>query len=202
MLRKVYLYGDLEKKYGHEFEFDADSFVDCVRALNCAFPDFNMTISPNEYALVVGDKNIGKDKITLNFGSDDFHIIPRIFGSGMHSKIRNVGIAEFVIGALLVVGGVMLAETPFAAASPWMIKGGIALMVGGAVTFLMSYLFPDIETEASRKSFIFSNVANSTKQGEAVPLCYGQHMVGSVVVSGSLDVEDISDDYSVKHSIG
>jgi len=197
MLRKVYLYGDLAEKFGPEFEFDMDSFFDCVKALQCAFKDFKRTISPNEYALFVDNQNINKDCINLNLGPGDFHIFPKVFGA---NKIMTIGAIEFVIGALLVVGGLFL-EGISAGTSTFMVQAGIALMVGGSVMMLMSGLFPDLETEAARKSFIFSNIANSAKQGDPVPICYGEHLVGSIVVSGSLDVEDLSDDYSVTHSL-
>lgn len=197
MLRKVFLYGDLAEKFGSEFELDVNSFHECARALAAIFPDFRKTISPNEYALFCDDANIGHMEIGININSGAFHIFPKVFGRSTKSKILNVGIAEFVIGAVLFAASFYAGPV----AGPILFNVGIGFMVGGAVTMLMSGLIPDIETEAARKSFIFSNISNSTKQGVAVPICYGRHLVGSVVVSGSLDVDDLSDDYSITHTI-
>jgi len=203
MLRKVHLYGDLAEKFGPEFEFDMDSFFDCVKALQCAFKDFKKTISPNEYALFVDDLNINEQCISLNLGPGDFHIFPKVFGSGLNG-LKTSGRISFIVGALLVIGGIgALFYTGGASeeVSVWMVMTGIGLMAGGAVMMLMSGLFPDLDTEAARKSFIFSNIANSAKQGDPVPICYGQYLVGSIVISGSLDVEDLSDNYSVTHTL-
>lgn len=192
-LRKVFLYGDLAEKYGHEFEFDVNSFVDCFRALNCAFSDFFKTVIPNEYALLRGNdthkaEGVQEDFVAMNLGSGAFHIVPRTFGASASSRMFNSGAVMFVVGAILVATGV---GAPI----------GIGLMVGGAMTMLMSALLPDIpETEKDRSSFIFGGTANSVKQGEPVPLCYGEYICGSVVVSSSLSVMDMSDGYSVSHS--
>ena len=180
-LRKVFLYGDLAEKYGHEFEFDVNSFVDCFRALNCAFSDFFKTVIPNEYALLRGNdthkaEGVQEDFVAMNLGSGAFHIVPRTFGASASSRMFNSGAVMFVVGAILVA-------------------------TGGAMTMLMSALLPDIpETEKDRSSFIFGGTANSVKQGEPVPLCYGEYICGSVVVSSSLSVMDMSDGYSVSHS--
>lgn len=201
MLRKVHLYGDLAEKFGPVFEFDVDSFFDCVKALQCAFKDFKRTISPNEYALFVGEQNINEQCIGLNLGSGDFHIVPKVYGSGLnlHNPIGRPGIISFIIGAVLIASAFIPGSPVFG--NPFVINAGIALMIGGSIMMLMSGMFPDLDTEAARKSFIFSTISNSAKQGDPVPICYGEYLVGSIIVSGSLDVDDLSDDYSITHTL-
>jgi len=43
-----------------------------------------------------------------------------------------------------------------------------------------------------RPSFFFQGVTNNSQQGGPVPLVFGTHLVGSVVVGGSLNTQDIA----------
>lgn len=54
-----------------------------------------------------------------------------------------------------------------------------------------SFLPENNETADNRSSYIFNGPVNLTAQGNPVPLCYGRMIIGSVVVSAGLSVEDI-----------
>jgi predicted phage tail protein len=52
----------------------------------------------------------------------------------------------------------------------------------------------DLAPQQDRPSFLFNGVTNNTQQGGPVPIVMGLHLVGSVVVSASLNAEDIAVD--------
>lgn len=54
-----------------------------------------------------------------------------------------------------------------------------------------SFLPENNETADNRSSYIFNGPVNLTAQGNPVPLCYGRMIIGSVVISAGLSVEDI-----------
>jgi predicted phage tail protein len=64
---------------------------------------------------------------------------------------------------------------------------GASLLYGG----IAQLLAPTPETPAEeQENYSFSGVVNTTKQGVAVPVCYGQLMVGGAVISAGMKAED------------
>ena len=80
-----------------------------------------------------------------------------------------------VLGASMVLGGVagMLAQPPQG------IPG-----VNASPT--------DSAAPEDRPSFLFNGIVNNTAQGGPVPLLFGHHLTGSVVVSANIDTSDIA----------
>jgi predicted phage tail protein len=73
---------------------------------------------------------------------------------------------------------------------------GIALILGG-VAQLISPMpsmgsFTSGKEAARLESFSFSGIVNTSKQGMAVPICYGRAFVGSAVISSGLDVDQVA----------
>jgi predicted phage tail protein len=102
-------------------------------------------------------------------------------------------------GAIFLSGGVL--ATPIAALSGVPLLGGMSygtlaalglgLALTGASTLLTKPAGPS--TEASNALNVNGgNIGNSGKQGDAVPLIYGECLVGSTPVEAWSDVEDIS----------
>jgi predicted phage tail protein len=98
------------------------------------------------------------------------------------------------LGSEVAIGGVGLGLT----------YGGIALagasMVLGGISSLLTT--PPAQTQATQPtamappgnnpSFLFNGVTNNSQQGGPVPLVFGTHLVGSIVVSAALVAEDIA----------
>ena len=55
----------------------------------------------------------------------------------------------------------------------------------------MCRFFPDRAAPDDRPSFLFNGVTNNSQQGGPVPLVFGTHLVGSVVINAGLNAEDI-----------
>ena len=83
-----------------------------------------------------------------------------------------------------VVGGVVLDRS---ASRGMAMKLGFGLMLGGIAQLLAPTPKPDAE---EKSNYSFGGVVNTTQQGVAIPLCYGQLMVGGAVISSGMNAED------------
>lgn len=203
-LRVVHLHGRLGKEFGASHRFDVVTAGEALRALNCAFPGrFVKAIEEGYYKIVRGDKRSGMqldlDLVKqFNLGLADLHIIPVAKGAASNTA---KGTTKIVLGAALIGGAIFMSggllATPLAASG--ILSGttygtvaaiGLGLALSGAATLLTKPASPS--TQASNAlSVNGGNIGNSGKQGDAIPLVYGEVMVGSTPVEVWSDVEDI-----------
>jgi predicted phage tail protein len=143
-----------------------------------------------------------------------FSIAPVIVGAGRGAGTILAGIALVALaivagpaaGGFLGLGaGLGGATGAGAAVSLGLVGGGFASAVGflgvsliiGGVAQLISPT-PSMGSltsgrEAARlESFSFSGIVNTSKQGMAVPICYGRAFVGAAVISSGLDVDQVA----------
>ena len=192
MLRKIHLLGEMGEKYGTEFELDVLSVGEALRAINANFPGFIKDIEKEEhYNVCVGDfdekDTLNDQTIWMQHKVGDIWIAPAIEG-------RKQGVIATVLGAVLIVVGIVLSVYGFGAGAP-LIKLGAGLMLGGVAMMLTpvpgTAEYKSREAPEERQSFMFDGPVNTNEQGGAIPIPYGQMLIGSTVVSTSLDVEDI-----------
>lgn len=205
MLRAIHLHGKLGKEFGASHRFDVATAGEALRALNCAFPGrFVKALEQGAYKIVRGDKRNGMqldlDLVNqLKLGIADLHLIPVAKGAASNTA---KGTTKIVLGAALVGGAIFLSggmlATPLAASGilssttyGTVAAIGLGLALSGASTLLSK---PAGEpTQASNGlSVNGGNIGNSGKQGDSIPLIYGECMVGSTPVQAWSDVEDIS----------
>lgn len=205
MLRAIHLHGKLGKEFGASHRFDVATAGEALRALNCAFPGrFVKALEKGAYKIVRGDKRNGMqldlDLVNqLKLGMADLHLIPVAKGAASNTT---KGTAKIVLGGALVGGAIFMSggvlATPLAASG--ILSGttygtvaaiGLGLALSGASTLLSK---PAGEpTQASNGlSVNGGNIGNSGRQGDSIPLIYGECMVGSTPVQAWSDVEDIS----------
>ncbi|WP_074119130.1 tail assembly protein [Bradyrhizobium sp. AS23.2] len=208
MLRTVHLHGKLAKDFGASHRFDVMTAGEALRALNCAFPGrFVKAIEEGYYKIVRGDKRNGMqldlDLVNqFNLGLADLHIIPVAKGASSNTA---KGTTKIVLGAALVGGAIFLSggmlAAPISALSGVPLVGGMSygtvaalglgLALSGASTLLAKPAGQ--ETQASNGLNVNGgNIGNSGQQGNAIPLIYGECMVGSTPIEVWSDVEDIS----------
>ena len=203
MLRKVKLYGELAEFIGHkEFEVQVDSLAKAVSFLVNNFPQIEKYMNPKYYQVKVGNYDVGEEEIHHPIGQEDIHIVPVIAGAGR-------GLGKILLGAALIGGAFLftplsagsffspiVAPGSFAAAMP-ITKAAIAL--GGALVLsgVSDMLFPlpkpkEFSSEQDPQvSFSFSGTQNTSRAGTPVPLVYGEIVTGSVVISGSVDTQQV-----------
>ena len=203
MLRTIHLHGHLKETFGPSFRFDVATAGEALKALNCAFPGkFVSAIREGSYKLVRGALRTGAvlDLELINelkLGSADLHLIPIAEGAAMSQTAK--GTTKVVLGATLVAGAIFMSggmmATPLAASglASGITYGNIAMIGLGIALAGVSTLLtkPAVNTSSNSLSVAGGDIGNSGGQGNAIPLIYGEVLVGSVPISVASAVEDI-----------
>ena len=221
-MKVVKVYGPLRKYLGQcRFEFVADTPAQAMKALCVNFPGLAQWLLDREAEGMAFRVTRGRDKITneapeglvLPWSEREvFSIAPVIVGAGrgigtILAGIALVGFAFITAGSSLAFSGLALTSTATAATTSAAFAAyagfaaglgnlGIALIVGGVAQLIsptpsMGSLTSGREA-ARLESFSFSGIVNTSKQGMAVPICYGRAFVGSAVISSGLDVDQVA----------
>ena len=203
MLRKVKLHGELAKFVGqHEFEAVISSPAEAIRFLVTIFPKLEAYMA-NKYYQVLIDKEEIAEKDLHNPMGDEVNIVPVITGAGGGNRILLGGL---LIGAsFLFPGAGLFGTTSFSGAAAgtagkalFLTKVGTAVSAIGAAMVLngvSEMLFPmpkpEMPEDDPRISFNFSGVQNTSRAGTAHPIVYGEIVCGSVVISASVDTNQV-----------
>ena len=203
MLRKIKLYGELAEFVGHkEFEVKADTLKSAVSFLINNFDGIERYMSPTYYQVKVGNYSIDESEVHHPIGKEDIHFVPVITGAGR-------GIGKIFLGAALIGLAIAAPGAGFsfgkggfgfiatgAAPSAFMAgvgNLGIALVLTG-VSEMLTPLPKRQEfnsEEDPRLSFSFGGTQQTGRAGTPVPLVFGEIFTGSVVISGSVDTEQV-----------
>ena len=205
MLRKIELYGELSDFVGHkEFEVKADTLAHAVSFLINNFAGVEKYMSPKHYQVKVGNYAVDESELSHPIGQEDIHFIPVIAGAGR-------GLGKILLGAALIgLSFISFGGAPglgaafkggFSAAKfakvGFISKGlaglGTALVLQGVSDMLFPVPeVPEFESEENpRLSFSFGGTQQTGRAGTPVPLVYGEIFTGSVVISGSIDTEQV-----------
>lgn len=200
MLRTIKLYGELGKKFGRTHQADINSVGEALRFLDANYKGFKKHIA-DSFDKVAGyeiwDGNYNLDENIEDFirqGDKPIKIIPRIAGAGAGARI--------VAGAVLMIVGYALSGWTGGASLGLSSKGvalmasttmamGASLVLGGVIQLLTPKSNLSNSATESEGSYIFSGAMNSTKLGNAVIIGYGEHIVGSQVLSATITTEDV-----------
>ena len=202
MLRKIKLYGELAKFVGHkEFEVKADTLAHAVSFLINNFEGVEQFMSPKYYQVKVGNYAVDKEELSHPIGKEDIHFIPVITGAGR-------GLGKILLGAALIGFVFLSGGASFSLKSGLTFKEGLlgSAFLNKSIAYVGGYLLlsgvsemlfpvpkpPDFESEENpRLSFSFGGTQQTGRAGTPVPLVYGEIFTGSVVISGSIDTEQV-----------
>ena len=203
MLRKIKLYGELAEFVGHkEFEVQVDSLQKAVSFLVNNFAGIEKYMNPRYYQVKVGDYAVDETEILHPIGQEDIHFVPVITGAGS-------GIGKILLGAALIGIAFLMPVASGGLSLGAGIKAGSLAKVGfmtkmvagvGASLVLsgvseMLFPLPDVpafeDTQDPRLSFSFGGTQQTGRAGTPVPLVFGEIFTGSVVISGSIDTEQV-----------
>ena len=205
MLRKIKLYGQLAKFIGKRvLTADVATAAEAVRMLAANFPGLEQHMAEQHYRVTVGSYDLALDEIHDPAGQQDIKIVPVIAGAGggFGKILAGVALVAFAIafapaaagflGAGLAAGGT--AFTLGAAASVAIGSIGASLILGGVAQLLTPV--PKIPQGSGtdndpRKTFNFSGIQQTSRQGVPVPAVYGLTLVGSVVISAGTDTVQV-----------
>ncbi|WP_244666228.1 tail assembly protein [Xanthomonas phaseoli] len=190
-VRVVRLYGVLRAKFGKEFRLAVASPAEAVRALSVQLPGFQAFLMGAKdcgltFAVFNGRRNLREDQLHDPPGDDAIRIAPVLQGS------KRGGVLQTIVGAVLVVAGVVLSAYGLGAVGVPLTNAGIAMVIGGVVQML-SPTQKGLGTQDSpdnRPSYAFNGPVNTQAQGNPTPVAYGDTWTGSAVISGGIYAED------------
>ena len=186
MLKTIKLYGVLGKKFGKEFHLAVESTREAVKALSIQVPGFEQfMLTAHEqglaFAVFQDDENISEDQIDFETGAKVIKIVPKVIGAGGN------GILQTILGAVMIVVGVITQQY-------WAVGMGVGMMIGG----IAQMLAPKIDTEdqnqdGNKANKGFGGAVTTIAQGNPVPILYGQREVGGFIVNaGQFAVDTFS----------
>jgi len=198
MLTKVKLYGDLADFVGHkELEAVINSTADAVKFLICNFPKVEAYMASRYYKVLVNKEEINKEEIHHPTGKGEVSFVPVITGAG--GDVGQIITGAILVGAAIAFPGASLGFGGFTAAAGYSAfqatvgNIGLLLLLGGVSSLLFPQEQPeDFENDQDpRISFSFSGVQNTSRAGTSVPICYGEIITGSVVISAGVDTDQV-----------
>ena len=186
MLKTIKLYGVLGKKFGKEFHLAVESTREAVKALSVQVPGFEQfMLTAHEqglaFAVFQDDENISEEQIDFETGAKVIKIVPKVIGAGGN------GILQTILGAVMVVVGVITQQY-------WAVGMGVGMMIGG----IAQMLAPKVDTEdqnqdGNKANKGFGGAVTTIAQGNPVPILYGQREVGGFIVNaGQFAVDTFS----------
>ena len=199
MLRKVKLYGKLAKFVGKRvLEADVHNAAEAVKFLVANWPALEQHMAKQYYKVEVGSSALALDEIGYPIGSEDISITPVIAGAGNTGRIilgvALIAAAVYLPGSTAVFGaqgglGFGVAGGGFSA---YALAGnvGIMLVLSGVAGLLTPVPKTPKSEEDPQNSFSFSGIQQTSRAGTAVPVCYGEILTGSVVISAEIDVSE------------
>lgn len=196
-MREIRLYGHLGKKFGRSFRLDVKTPAEAVRALQANFSDFEaymQKFANQGFRVQVGKEYIDPVGLVTESESSTISITPVVSGAGR-------GVGQIILGGLIIAAAfsgwgsfAIAALSPTAAAATAvtasLVSFGVSMVIGGVVQMLTKAPGSTSKEAASNKpSYAFNGPVNTTAQGGVVPICYGEMIVGSQVISAGLKVE-------------
>ena len=186
MLKTIKLYGVLGKKFGKEFHLAVESTREAVKALSVQVPSFEQfMLTAHEqglaFAVFQDDENISEEQIDFETGAKVIKIVPKVIGAGGN------GILQTILGAVMIVVGVITQQY-------WAVGMGVGMMVGGIAQMMMPKMDEgDQNQDGNRANKGFGGAVTTIAQGNPVPILYGQREVGGFIVNaGQFAVDTFS----------
>jgi predicted phage tail protein len=183
-LRKIRVYGRLAKFLkAKEFEAEISSAAEAIRFLLANWPQLERHMADQRYRVTVGEYALSEEELGDPSGEQEIRIIPVIGGAGVAGRI---------------LGGIALVVGAFAIGQPWLGAYAFSSMLGVGTSLVLggiSQLLSPVPTinggkdsdKDPQKSYAFTGIQNSSREGLPIPVCYGRIIVGSIFVSTGVD---------------
>ena len=197
MMRKIKLYGELVKITGYkELEAAVNTTAQAVSFLVNNFPELESHMANKYYQVLLDKEDVNIDELHFPIGKSDIKFVPVISGSG--------GIGKALLGGALIAlsfsAGIFTAPLTMSggfAAAGLGAKAAFGIGAGLVLSGVSDMLFPTPKMpqfsseQDPRLSFSFSGTQQTSRAGTPVPLVYGEIFTGSVVISSSIDTEQV-----------
>lgn len=216
MLTTIRVYGPLAKFLRRtEFKAVASSVAEVMRFLLSNFPQLEAHMRNQNYQVLCNKVPISDEELQHPIGSCSVDIVPVVSGAGDTFS----GIGKILAGVALIAAAILTGGFGVPAIASAMVGVGAAVALGGVAQLISpvptigsaavtgavgagvsSYSAGGFRAVASSRatemdpqsSYSFDGLQNTTRQNVPVPICYGETVIGSVVISGSLNVEEVA----------
>jgi len=193
-MQTVHLKGELGERFGEKWSMNVNKVQDIFRLIECQRQGFRPYIQEcieNEIDFTVqrGEEFIDETELLLSLGKEDIIVTP--IPAGSKGKVGKI-----IGAALLIYGGYMIltkgvGAATFGTGAGTSVTGlkvtGYTLMALGTslgLRTLAEMMQPDA-AEGEDDSHLFSGPLNTTVQGGAVPILYGEMQVGGHLINAS-----------------
>ena len=181
-LRTIRVYGTLARLIGRrELRAVVSSVPEAMRFLMANFPQIEGHLKGRFFKVKVADWALTQDDLDAPIGqTEDIHIIPAICGAGGDGPLVGIlaGAALIGVGLLVPFGGSVLVPL------------GLGLLLNGVAALLSPT--PEVADKDNdpARSYNFSGIQQTSREGVPVPLVYGDIVTGSVVLSVNIERDD------------
>ncbi len=185
-MQTVYLEGNLAK-FGSKWETSCNTIGEILRLIECQTPGFRKHLidaheAGIEYQIKRGEELLDEDELLLNLNDDDIVITELPAGADGVKKI----FAAIVLVVLAFTTGGLTLGAGFSASIGFNV--GTALLLAGTSLAMMGIsemMMPDpsVDGMENNRNYLFSGPSNAVTQGQAVPLAYGELIVGGAPIS-------------------
>lgn len=212
MLREIRLYGALAKFIGKRvLHADVKTAAEAVRFLVANWPDVEQHMAERHYRITLTDYDVALQNLHDPVGRQTIKITPVVVGAGGNSTTSILIGAALIAVSFLLPGAGAFGTTSLSGISAAGSTGagvvagsafgtglgtalslvGANLVLGGIASLIAPVAKADDEASDPRKSFSFSGIQNTSRQGLAVPIIYGETIVGSIIASASIDIVQV-----------
>lgn len=194
MLRKIRIYGKLAKFIGKRvLEADVATAAEAVRFMLVNWPTLEQHMADQHYRVSVGGYDLAENELHDPAGQQEIKIVPVLVGAG--GPVGRIFAGVALIALSVVTGGFGGFAVAGVALGTVAIGIGASLVLGGVAQLLTPV--PQTNSLANsekdpRKSYSFSGIQQTSRQGVPVPIVYGETLVGSVVISAGIDTVQVA----------
>jgi predicted phage tail protein len=199
MLRKIKLYGPLAEFIGRRvLQADIATAAEAVRFLVANFPGVEQHMADQHYRVSTGNFDLSLDELHYPAGQEEVRIVPVVVGAGGSTGQILAGFAiialSFGIGAIASAGVTLGGLAGIGTVGTAFVGLGASLVLGGVAQLLspVPKVAQGLDTQSDpRKSYSFSGIQQTSRQGVPVPVVYGKTLTGSVVISAGVDTVQV-----------
>lgn len=186
---KIILYGKLVKLLGQKvFYAELHNVSQVFSFLQANYPQIQNTLLKTNYCIKVGNDYVNEKNINYPLSDQTLRLVPVAEGAFLGA------VFGFVAKTLIPKAVKLLAVNVAAKAA----QGAASTILGAATKAAQP------KTQAQKSKFVsgaFNNITNTVNAGTAIPLLYGETIVGSIVVSSAVDSVQFSGKGKEKYNI-
>ena len=194
-MQTVYLKGELGERFGEKWTMSVNRVSDIFKLIECqreGYRPYMQECIENDidFAVQRGEDYIDESELMLSVGTEDITITP--IPAGSKSKV-----AKLITAAVMIYTGYAFVQGAGSAAATAGAGGGaitaakvagwtmITLGTSLGLRTLGEMMMPDGSMDQEDDSHLFSGPQNTMIQGGAVPVLYGEMIVGGANINTS-----------------